>query len=232
MALLLELYRPFSPPGFSAFHRPSPFAHLPYRKHVMDFLSQKRFLMHSLCLLFLETACSLLADARSHWQEDPELIMQWDCCPAKQSGERSGKFLCMCPLERQPSHNESRRKVFLMMDENQRGWQERAEGNRELFSNYSFWQGRTTDTQGCASNCCLLLTARYRSTSVPRGLGPLLGYRILRQRHELSPPIVAKTRWMPLFFFFFLFFFNKQWKKVNHPYDMCCTLKLCNNRSQ
>jgi len=58
--------------------------------------------------------------------------------PCKGNRERNGKFLSVPPLERQPSHNESPREVFMMMDRDQWGWQERIEGNRELFSNYSF----------------------------------------------------------------------------------------------
>lgn len=53
-------------------------------------------------------------------------------------GGRSGKFLLVPPLEKQPSHNESLREVFMMMNEDWWGWQEKVEGNWELFSNSSF----------------------------------------------------------------------------------------------
>lgn len=177
--------------------------------------------MHSLFLLFLETACSLLADAWSHWHEDPELIIKWDCCPAKPGeGEVENSSPCV-PWKGSP--------LIMNRGEKSSWWWMRTSGGgrRELKATGSYslitlsWQGRTTDTQGCASHCCLLLTARYRSTSVPHGLGLLLGYHILRQRHELSPPVV----------FFFACVWssgekNRQWKKSSTP-TTCAAHESC-----
>lgn len=58
------------------------------------------------------------------------------CRGGGREGEVENSFQCL-PWKGS-SQNESLREVFMMMDEDQWGWQERVEGNRELFSNYSF----------------------------------------------------------------------------------------------
>lgn len=192
----------------------------------------KEFLMLWLCDLLLEIACSLLADARSHCHWHPRLVMKADCCHAKGT-EREMENSSRCLPWKGSLHimNHQEKSSWWWMGTSGGGRRElKATGSYSLIT--LFWQGTITDTQGCVSNYCLLHCARYRSTSIPHGLGLLLGYHTL----SVAFTVTSHCGNDKMAGFFVLFFVvvvvcegkkeHIQWKKSS-SLAVCATCKSC-----